>query len=43
MAGFRSSKTVDRRRHTNGWFGKFDILSKEYERTIESSKATFTS
>lgn len=24
---------------TNGWFGKFRILSKEYERTIESSEA----
>jgi putative transposase len=24
---------------TNGWFGKFRILSKEYERTIESSHA----
>lgn len=24
---------------TNGWFGKFRILSKEYERTIESSRA----
>lgn len=24
---------------TNGWMGKFRILSKEYERTIESSRA----
>jgi putative transposase len=24
---------------TNGWFGKFRILSKEYERTLESSEA----
>ena len=24
---------------TNGWLGKFRILSKEYERTIESSRA----
>jgi hypothetical protein len=24
---------------TNGWFGKFRILSKEYERTTESSRA----
>lgn len=24
---------------TNSWFGKFRILSKEYERTIESSRA----
>jgi putative transposase len=24
---------------TNGWFGKYRILSKEYERTIESSRA----
>ncbi len=24
---------------TNGWFGKFRILSKEYERTIQSSRA----
>lgn len=24
---------------TNGWFGKFRILSKEYERTLESSRA----
>jgi transposase len=24
---------------TNGWFGKFRLLSKEYERTIESSRA----
>lgn len=23
---------------TNGWFGKFRILSKEYERTLESSR-----
>ena len=24
---------------TNGWMGKFRILSKEYERTVESSRA----
>jgi len=24
---------------TNGWFGKFRILSKEYERTIQSSRS----
>jgi putative transposase len=24
---------------TNGWFGKFRILSKEYERTIRSSRS----
>ncbi len=24
---------------TNGWLGRFRILSKEYERTIESSRA----
>jgi putative transposase len=24
---------------TNGWLGKFRILSKEYERTVESSRA----
>ena len=24
---------------TNSWFGKFRILSKEYERTVESSRA----
>jgi putative transposase len=24
---------------TNGWFGKYRLLSKEYERTLESSKA----
>jgi putative transposase len=24
---------------TNGWFGKFRLLSKEYERTVESSRA----
>lgn len=24
---------------TNGWMGKFRILSKEYERTLESSRA----
>jgi putative transposase len=24
---------------TNGWFGKFRLLSKEYERTLQSSRA----
>jgi putative transposase len=24
---------------TNGWFGKFRILSKEYERTVQSSRS----
>lgn len=38
----RGFKVLPRRwvvERTNGWLGKFRILSKEYERTIESSRA----
>ena len=38
----KSCSLLPRRRvveRTNGWIGRFRILSKEYERTIESSRA----